>query len=152
MFSPNPERSFMSRVAETLEGNNTLASGSYALSGLVIDGAIRAISSPDNAVGSFLISYGHDVLFPLQAYFLLRATWINTGYRNKFSWSKSIAVGVAVFAAASGLEFMQKIGLYEGTYDFPGDFIAYGVGVGLSTTLDALTFRKIRGRPSKDLG
>ncbi|MBI4038439.1 hypothetical protein HY384_00620 [Candidatus Daviesbacteria bacterium] len=123
------------------ESRQSLTCAAYAATALVVDGASRAISLPNQAGNEFLISYGHDILFPVQSYFVLRASWLNNIHKDRFNWVESVGAAATVFGAASFCELLQKVGFYEGTYD-SSDFIAYGVGVGLAVTLDAITFRK----------
>lgn len=141
MFSPENRPCFITKVRGVLQRNPTLTSMAYGISALALDGASRVISLPNQATNEFLISYGHDTLFPVQCYFALRATWLGNIHKDKLNWLGSLGGATAVFATASALELFQKVGVYSGTYD-PGDFIAYGIGVGLAVTLDAITFKK----------
>lgn len=110
----------------------------FAAAALVSDGILSSSSN------EFLISYAHDVLLPVQAYFGLRATWLDRINNSKFNTLANSSAALFIFGVASYFEMLQKAGVYPGTYDFPGDFIAYGVGAGLAITLDALAFRKLK--------
>lgn len=145
MFSPEKKPTFIVRVRESLQRDNTTTSMIYSGSALLADGALQLASSLYQTIGALnFMSYHHDILLPIQCYFTLRASLLNTLHKDKFNWVGSLGAAATVFGAASIAELLQKVELFPGTYDFPGDFIAYGTGVGLAVTLDAITFRKIK--------
>ena len=80
----------------------------------------------------FLKAYGWDIASPIWLYSLVNCINNSTGKHLGILGKASIS-----FAIPAGLEVLQKMNVYPGTYDSK-DFLAYGAGVLIAAGVDKL--------------
>ena len=84
----------------------------------------------------FLKGYAYDIASPIWLYSLVNCINNSTGNHLGILGKASIS-----FAIPAGLEVLQKMNIYPGTYDAK-DFLAYGAGVLIAAGIDKLISSK----------
>ncbi len=107
-----------------------LHDGSKVDKSLIVAAYASSIISKETEI-EMITSHGHDVTAPIALYALdkIFKPHHSPSDRAMFVWS--------IFATG---EIAQRLHLYPGTFD-PKDFLAYGVGVGLSYGVEKLRER-----------